>query len=195
MEEERIRQLLQEAEGGARQVHAPAAVDVAASVRRRARYIRIRNVSLKLAAAAVILIAAGVWVLQIQKDLEAERIASAEKQIAELSIRTDAVVKLLDEVLENERRQQELAEIEARLVSVGDPMEDVEREVDKAAFVLVYHADLMYKQLEQTDSAVNTYKQVIEYFGDNRWAEVARERLKEIEKNNVNGNGKEGDIS
>jgi hypothetical protein len=195
MEEERIRQLLQEAEEAAQQLNMPAAGDVAASVRRRARYIRIRNVSLRLAAAAVILIAAGVLVLQIQKGLEAERIASAEKQIAELSIRTDAVVNLLNEVLENERRQQELAEIEARLVSIGDPMEDVEREIDKAAFVLVYHADLMYKQLQQTDSAVQTYKQVIEYFGDNRWAEVARERLKEIEKGNVNGNGKEGDIS
>lgn len=194
MEEERIRQLLQEAEG-VQQIKAPAAVDIAASVRRRARYIRNRNVSLKLAAAAVILTAAGIWVLQIQKDLEAERIALAERQIAELSIRTDAVVNLLDEVLEKERRQKELAEIEARLVSVGDPMEDIEREVDKAAFVLVYQADIMYRQLEQTDSAVKTYKQVIEYFGDNRWAEVARERLKEIEKGNINGNGKEGDIS
>jgi len=194
MQEERIRQLLQEAEG-AHQLHAPDAGDVATSVRRRARYIRNRNISLRVAAAAVILIAAGVLVVQVQKDLEAERIASAEKQIAELSIRADAVIKLLDEVLENERRQKELAEIEARLIAVGDPMEDIEREVDKAAFVLVYNADIMYKQLEQTDSAVRTYKQVIEYFGDNRWAEVARERLKEIEKGNVNGNGKEGDIS
>ena len=194
MEEDRIRQLLQEAEG-AHQVQPPAAGEVAASVRKRARYIRVRNKSLRFAAAAVILIAAGVFNLKIQKDLEVMRITSAEKQIAELSKRTDAVVKLLDEVLEREKRQQEFAEAEAKLAAVGDPMEDIEREVDKAAFVLVYNADIMYKQLEQTDSAVQTYKQVIKYFGDNRWAEVARERLKEIEKNKVNENGNEGDIS
>ena len=194
MEEERIRQLLQEAED-TQGINMPAAADVVASVRRRAKFIKTRNISLRLAAAAVILIAAGVFVLQIQKDLEAERIASAEKQIAELSIRTAAVVNLLNEVLENERRQQEFAEAEARLAAVGDPMEDIEREVDKAAFAMVYNADIMYKQLEQTESAVQTYKQVIEYFGDNRWAEVARERLKEIEKDNVNRNGNEGDIS
>jgi TolA-binding protein len=194
MEEERIKRLLQEAEG-AQQVFAPDAGDVAVSVRRRAKYTRTRNLTLKLAAAAVILIAAGVWVVRVQKDLEAERIASVEKQIAELSIRTDKVVSLLNEVLENERTQQRFAEAEARLASIGDPMEDIEREVDKAAFAMVYNADVMYRQLEQTDSAVETYKQVIEYFGDNRWAEVARERLKEIEKDNVNGNESEGDIS
>ena len=194
MDEERIRQLLQGAEG-ARKVHAPDAGEVAASVRRRARYIRGRNLTLKLAAAAVILIAAGVLVVQVQKGLEAERIASVERQIAELSKRTDAVVNLLNEVLENERRQQEFAEAEARLIRVGDPIEDIEIEVDKAAFAMVYNADLMYRQLEQTESAVQTYKQVIKYFGDNRWAKVARERLKEIEKDNVNGNGNEGDIS
>lgn len=192
--QEDIRQLLQEAEDTQR-INMPAAADIAASVRRRAKFIRTRNMSLRLAAAAVILIAAGVFVLQIQKDLKSQRIASVEKQIAELSKRTDAVVNLLNEVLEREKRQQKLAEAEARLAAVGDPMEDIDREVDKAAFAMVYNADIMYKQLEQTDSAVQTYKQVIEYFGNNRWAEVARERLKEIEKDNVNGNGNEGDLS
>jgi DNA repair exonuclease SbcCD ATPase subunit len=194
MEEEKIKQLLQEADKGAEVVRI-GAKEIAASARRRARHIKVRRAWFRAAAAAVILTAAGVWVAQIQKNLEAERTAAFEKQVAELSVRTDAIVNLLNEVLENDRRQKELAEAEARLAAVGNPMEEIESEIDKAAFVLVYQADVMYKQLEQTETAVETYKQVIKYFGDNRWAEVARERLKEIEKDNVNGNGKEGDIS
>jgi len=61
-------------------------------------------------------------------------------------------------------------------------MEQVERQVDKAAFVLIYQADRLYKELNRTESAVAAYKEIIQLFPTNRWAEVARERLAEIDK-------------
>ena len=54
--------------------------------------------------------------------------------------------------------------------------------MDKAAFVLIYQADRLYKELNRTESAVAAYKEIIQLFPTNRWAEVARERLAEIDK-------------
>jgi outer membrane protein assembly factor BamD (BamD/ComL family) len=61
-------------------------------------------------------------------------------------------------------------------------MEQVERQVDKTAFLLIYRADQLYKELNRTESAVAAYKEIIQLFPTNRWAEVARERLAEIDK-------------
>jgi outer membrane protein assembly factor BamD (BamD/ComL family) len=58
--------------------------------------------------------------------------------------------------------------------------------VDKTAFILVYQADKLYKELNRTESAVRAYKEVIQLFPKNRWADVARERLLEIEKHRSN---------
>ena len=49
--------------------------------------------------------------------------------------------------------------------------------MDKTAFLLIYQADRLYKELNQTESAVAAYKEIIQLFPTNRWADVARERL------------------
>ncbi|MEN6335821.1 MAG: hypothetical protein ABFE01_16330, partial [Phycisphaerales bacterium] len=53
---------------------------------------------------------------------------------------------------------------------------------DKTVFSLIYQADRLYKELNQTESAVAAYKEIIQLFPTNRWAAVARERLTEIDK-------------
>ena len=65
-------------------------------------------------------------------------------------------------------------------------MQEIDRQVDKAAFILVYQADKLYKELNQTDSAVQAYKEVIQLFPTNQWANVARERLSQIEQRRIN---------
>ena len=55
---------------------------------------------------------------------------------------------------------------------------------------MLYQADLLYKQLNLKDSAAEAYQRVIELFPDNRWAETAKQRLKEMEeqpKSNTKG--------
>jgi outer membrane protein assembly factor BamD (BamD/ComL family) len=84
-------------------------------------------------------------------------------------------------VLEDERRQSRLEELEAQLASIPDPLEEIRKQVDKTAFILVYQADRLYRELNETESAVETYNRVIRLFPRNQWAAVARERLSEIE--------------
>jgi len=113
---------------------------------------------------------------------ESQRMAALEEQVRQLQERMDATLRLVENVLAQDRRQRRLDDAEAELASAPDPMEQVQRQVDKAAFVLIYQADRLYRELNRTESAVAAYKEIIQLFPTNRWAEVARERLAEIDK-------------
>ncbi len=89
--------------------------------------------------------------------------------------------------------QQRLDELQAQLASIPDPIEEIQKQVDKTAFILVCQADRMYHEFDLKASAIQTYKRVIERFGQTQWAEVARNRLAEI-KNNRNKKGSKGDL-
>jgi len=191
--EEQIKKLLQEADATARQ---PTFGPIAAG-RIRQRIHRRRAVrSAALAAAAVVLIAATLWIVCVQRQkpqLEQRRIALLETQVKQLQTQTNATLKLVQEVLERDRQERHLASLEAQLSSIPEPMVEIERQVDKTAFLLVYQADKLYMELNQTDSAVEAYKEVIQLFPKNRWADVARERLSQIEKRQINQSDKQGE--
>ena len=162
----------------------PVSANLSAAVRRRAHRRRFVNLAAPLAAAAVVLIAVGIWNLVIrttETTPERERITLLEIQLKQLQARTD----LIQEVLVEEQKQHSLDELEAQLASIPDPLEEIQKQVDKTAFILVYHADRLYRELNRTDSAVETYNRVIELFPKNRWAQVARQRLSEIEKQKI----------
>ena len=183
MTEDKIKNLLQQADktaGGA----TPVQVDVSA-IRRRADRKKTIIFVAPLATAAVLMVALSILTVMFRSTeptQEQQKIASLETQIKQLQARTDATLSLIQEVLEEERRQHRLDELQARLASIPDPLEEVRQQVDKTAFILVYQADRLYKELNQTDSAVENYNRVIELFPENRWAKVARQRLSEIEK-------------
>jgi len=187
MTEDKIKNLLQEADRMAG-LPSPVSVNLSAVVRRRAHRRRFVNLAVPLAAAAVVLIAAGIWNLAIrttETTPEKERIALLETQLKQLQVRTDAALNLIQEVLVEEQKQHSLDELEAQLASIPDPLEEIQKQIDKTAFILVYHADLLYRELNRTNSAVETYNRVIELFPQNRWAQVARQRLSEIEKQKI----------
>jgi len=182
MTEDKIINLLQKADqtaGGP----IPVSIDFSA-VRRRARKKRLASLAIPLTAAAMLLIALGIWSFITktgETTQEQEKIASLQAQIQQLQARTDATLKLIQEVLERERRQRRLDELQAELASIPDPIEEIQKQVDNTAFILVYQADRMYRELNLKDSAIQTYKRVIELFPENQWAEVARQRLSEIQ--------------
>ena len=187
MIEDKIKNLLQEADrmGG---LPSPVSAELCAAVRRRAHRRRFVNLAVPLAAAAVVLIAAGIWNLAIrttETTPERQRIILLETQLKQLQAKTDAALNLIQEVLVEEQKQHSLDELEAQLASIPDPLEEIQKQVDKTAFILVYYADRMYRELNRTDSAVETYKRVIELFPKNQWAQVAREQLSEIEKQKI----------
>jgi tetratricopeptide (TPR) repeat protein len=182
MAHDKIENLLQQAD---RMAGRPAGVDVNLSIiRRRANRKRLANSAGPAAAAAVLLIALGIWSLGIKPPRptgEQRKIASLETQIKQLQASTDAALALIHEVLEDERRQSRLGELEAELANIPDPLEEIRKQVDKTAFILVYQADRLYRELNETASAVETYNRVIRLFPRNQWAAVARQRLSEIE--------------
>jgi hypothetical protein len=194
--EETIKDLLRRADVAA---PAPSFGPVtAAHLRRRLHHRRIVALGMPAAAAAVVLVGAGLWHLKTGTRVtprapEPIAVAELESQIRELRAQSDATLKLVREVLERDRRERHLAAMEDELARIGDPMQEIQRQVDKTAFVMVYQADRLYKELNQTESAVEAYKEVIQLFPDNRWADVARERLSQIEKRQINKSDRKGE--
>lgn len=182
MTEDEIKKLLQQADKTAGGI-APVRVNLSA-IRRRAGRRNMIILVTPLASAAVLMVALSILALMFrtaEPTPEQEKIALLETQIKQLQARTDAALGLIQEVLDEERRQSRLDELQAQLASIPDPLEEVQNQVDKTAFVLVYQADRLYRELNQTDSAVENYERVIALFPENRWAKVARQRLSEIE--------------
>ena len=171
-----------------------ASANLAAVVRCRARRRRTIRIAAPIAAAVLALAAVGVWSLattSTEIPQEQTRLVSIEVQLAQLEARTDATLKLIQEVLEKERQQRKLAELQAQLASIGDPLEEVKEQIEKTAFILVYQADRMYQDRNQKDSALATYNRVIELFPQTRSAQTAKQRLAEIHDSPVNKNGTE----
>ncbi|MBW7990094.1 MAG: hypothetical protein FVQ84_08790 [Planctomycetes bacterium] len=197
MTEDKIKNLLQEAD---RMAGLPGAVsaNLSAIVRRRAhrRHLRI-SFAAPLAAAAVILIAVGIWNLTIrttEKTKDQEKIVLLEKQFEQLQAKTDAAVNLIQEMLVAEQKQYSLGELEAQLASIPDPLDEIQKQVDKTASILVYQADRLYRELNRRDSAVETYNRVIELFPKSIQAQKARQRLSEIESRKFNKIDSKGEL-
>jgi Tfp pilus assembly protein PilN len=193
MTEDKIKNLLQRADEMA---GAPGPVSINLStVRHRANRRRIISIATPVAAAAAILIAVGLYgfTLRAAKITHQQKIALLEMQIEQLQARADATYNLVQEVLQNEREQQRLYELQAQLASIPDPLEEIQKQVDKTAFNLVYQADRMYRELNLKSSAIRTYKRVIKLFPKTQWAEVARERLSEIRNSKYKKDSK-GDL-
>lgn len=188
MSEERIKALLRQADETACE---PAFGPVqTARIRQRVRRRMFIRLGVPAAVAAALLLTTSLIALRV-RPVEShpqpqQQIASLEERIEQLQAQTDATLRLVQEVVERDRQQRRLAALHAELASIPDPMQEIERQVDKTAFILIYQADKLYRELNRTASAVEAYKEVIQLFPKNRWADVARERLSEIEQKETN---------
>ncbi len=195
MNEERIGQLVAKADEAAGE---PIFRHITtAGIRRQAHRRRFVRVAVPTSVAAVIVLAAALSVISTHKEgsqPQPRRIASLEEQVKQLQAQTDATLKLVQEVLERDRQDRRLAALKTELASIPDPVKEIDRQVDKTAFILIYQADKLYKELNQTESAVAAYREVIQLFPTNRWATVARERLSQIEQSRINkSDGQKGE--
>jgi tetratricopeptide (TPR) repeat protein len=168
-----------------------------AEIRRQVRRRRLVRVAAPTSVAALVTISvalSAIFVPTEEPQPQPQRIVSLEEQVKQLQAQTDATLKLVQEVLERDRQDRRLAALETELASIPDPVQEIDRQVDKTAFILVYQADKLYKELNQTESAVAAYKEVIQLFPTNQWANVARERLSEIEQRRINkSDGQKGE--
>jgi tetratricopeptide (TPR) repeat protein len=177
--DERLTRMLQDADRAAGQPQVPDAAILAGLVRRRYHRRRIRQTAVGLCAAAVVAVAA-TMVITIQ--VQQRRIDRMQQQLADLTEKTDATVAFVQTILEQRQRQDQLTQLNQKLAAIPDPMGEVQARVDQTAFTMLYQADLLYKQLNLKDSAAEAYQRVIELFPDNRWAETAKQRLKDMEE-------------
>jgi TolA-binding protein len=196
MTEDKIKNLLQEADRMAG-LPGPVSANLSAIVRRRAhrRHLRI-SITAPLAAAAVILIAVGISNFTFrtsEKTNDQEKIVLLEKQFEQLQAKTNAAVSLIQEMLIAEQKQHSLSELEAQLASIPDPLDEIQRQVDKTASILVFQADRLYR-VNRRDSAVETYNRVIELFPKTIQAQKARQRLLEIESRKFNKIDSKGEL-
>jgi hypothetical protein len=158
-------------------------------IRQRVHRRLLLRTGVPMAVAAMVLVGVTLWAIYMKTGSpqpQPQRIVSLKEQVKQLQTQTDATLKLVREVLEKDRQNRRLASLEAELASIPDPVKEIDRQVDKTAFLLVYQADKLYKELNQTDSAVRAYKEVIQLFPTNQWADVARERLSQIEQLRIN---------
>ncbi len=193
MNDDKFEKLLKEADHSAG-APVPASVDLS-DLKRRAGRRRVALVAMP--PAAVVVIAACMVSLipgRPKADVERDRIAAIEDRIKQLQASTDATLSLVREILADEREQRRLQQLEAELASIADPVEEIQQQVDKTAFILLYQADRLYRELDQTESAVDAYNRLIELFPNNRWAQVARQRLNEIRNAKPEKTSFEGDL-
>jgi septal ring factor EnvC (AmiA/AmiB activator) len=190
MNEEKIEQLLQSADKSA---SGPLyrSDNLAPLVRRRARRRHTKIIIAPVAAAVLML--AGLCFFAIaknpkQKSLTPEQIASLNAQIRDLNQKTDATLKLVREVIERQRSIERIAKLNAQLAEFKDPLEKLNADINKTAFILVSSADKMYDELNDKDSAIKTYNQVIGLFPQTPSAESARQKLLKIQNVTVNKN-------
>jgi tetratricopeptide (TPR) repeat protein len=185
MDNDRLEKLLQAADksaGGA--LYKPD--NLAGSVRRRYHRRRIKMI----VSPVVILVLAGLCIFTIMKNtgpkpLTAEQVSA---QIQDLNKRVDATLNLVRDVLERQRSLERIAKLDAQLAEFRDPIEKLNQDINKTAFILVSSADKMHDELNDTDSAVKAYNQVIELFPQTPSAESARQKLLKIQNITVNKN-------
>lgn len=192
MNKDKLKNLIRNADADAGQ---PSSVNLDISaIRKHAHRRRISMIAYPSTAAAVVLFAVCFWSLHNIKEEPLkgpiQLTNDIEVRIKQLNQSTDNLLNLMQEINEQEQGQKRLRKLEGELASIPDPIKLVNEELDKTAFTLVYAADKMYRELNLTDSAVETYKRVIKLFPENQWAQVARERLEEIKKRNDNDSSK-----
>ena len=162
---------------------------LADAVHRRARRRRIKVVVAPIAAAVLIL--AGFCLFTFtnktrQKPLTPEQIASLNTQIRNLNEKTDATLKLVREVIERQKSLERLAKLNAQLAEFKDPLEQLNKNINKTALILVYYADKRYEESGNPQDVIQTYNRVIELFPDTNSAKLAKQKLVEIQKNKTN---------
>lgn len=188
--DERLTQLLQDADRSALRPKVADTAVLIGRIRYRSHQRRVRRTIVGVCAAAVIAVVA---TMAVTIRIEQRRMDRLQRQIADLTEKTDATVAFVQKILSEHDGQQRLARSNQRLAAIPDPISEIQARIDQTAFSMLYQADMLYKQLNLKESAMEAYNRLIEMFPDNRWAQTAKERLKEMEEQSKSET--KGDVS
>ena len=107
-------------------------------------------------------------------------VGQLKSEIARIRDEADRASALAKRLCELRDRQARLAKLERKLPD-RDPLDVARAEVNRAAFMVVCQADRMHRDLQSPRPAVEAYREAIELFPDTPSAQVARQRLAEIQ--------------
>jgi len=188
MEKDELKNLLEQAERNISQLQLTSASEMDQIVRRRANRRRVVRSTLTFATAAVLLFSLSLWFSNKQNPKQNmqshKQIASLKDQIQKLQTQTETTLKLVKEVLSQQRKRDRLTALDNELASINSRLLEIETKTDQTAYKLFLMASQMYNDLNQKDSAIETYNRLINLFPDNRWTLEAKKRLEEIKKQN-----------
>ncbi len=180
MADESLRELLRRADAGP-PVWVSGAADVTASVRRRR--VAQRRLRVTASVVAAILVASLAAIMLPSREPERDLLTIVEpgetvrlqREVA--SLRADARVHALtaDALALKHRARQVTARAQE------DPLAEVRFQRDRAAMTLVYEAERFSRDAHQNERAITQFRKVIDLFPGSRWADVARQRLREIQ--------------
>lgn len=188
MADDKLQQLLQYADKSAGQPQYKT-VSLASIAYRQSHKRRIQMIVAPIAAIVIILAGLGLFTFTKKtspKPLTPEQVAALNAQIKDLNARLDSTLKFVQEVIAKERAQDKLDQLNAELASIPDPIEEMNKKIEKTAFILLYYADKGYEEFRNADDAEISYNRVIALFPQTLSARLAKERLEKIRNNPVN---------
>ncbi|MHC4266026.1 MAG: hypothetical protein ACYSUK_08845 [Planctomycetota bacterium] len=154
------------------------------------RLVRLRYRRIWIAStAACLLLVSGVTLISaysIKTKTEQQRIIALEARIKQLQTDADATLKLVRQVIHQQQQQQKLNELNAQLAAIPDPVKELNHQIERTAFILLYQAD-KYQELNQKQHAIDSYSRLIELFPETDSAQKAKQKLKNIKLNDTNG--------
>lgn len=173
----------------------PPAGNLAEGVRRLAAQRRRRAVlgGLGLAAAACVAAVALLRtpaegprpapapVAEVPKTPSDAEVARLRQELAQVRNEADSRLRVARAVMQMERQSQLSAEIQRAAPAWLDPLEPIRREVDKAARTMLCQADRMAGDPARQPAAAEKYREVSQLFPQSLWAEVARQKLLQME--------------
>jgi hypothetical protein len=188
MKADPIADLLQRADRAAGAPAGPS--ELADRVRRKARRRRSFRIAAGAVAAGVVVSAgAALWLGRfqpgqdrpiVQKPPSREELARLRDEIRRLRDQADSQAAIVRHMLALMQKQENGLEELRQQLARPDPAEQVQSQIDRAAFIILCQAERMSRQEALRPSAVEAYRRVLQLFPQSRWAVVARKKLSEI---------------
>lgn len=167
--------------------------DLAGRARALARRRRTARMIVRAAAVAATAVGLGILAMQFRTGgpgrrvveetptSSAAEIAELRAEIARLNAEAESRMAVVRRMLAAEANYKLLAELRRELAK-PTAAERMRRQIDRAAFVMVYQADHLMDPEDDREAVAATYRRVVELFGQTAWADVARRRLQELQK-------------
>lgn len=112
-----------------------------------------------------------------------QQVAQLQTDVKRLEEQINERLAFIEKILERQEQRQGVAQLEQQLAALGDPLEELEQQVDQAALTIYYQANRKLHELNLKEEAIADFQKVIKLFPKSFWAEKAQEQLQQLTPN------------